>query len=338
MPTLEEKLEEIFQRKNPPEAGPYLETVRGTLETLGSEPASIRPPDAEGRPGGLVLLNPGLPTIIVPDIHARMDFFLSVLRHEAEEGGRVLDLLAEGRMQVVCLGDGVHAEGRAARRWKAAQKEFQEGYRNHRNMDEEMRESLGVMEMVMEVKQSCPAGFHFLKGNHENIGNELGGGNFPFRKFAMEGLMVLTYMRSFYGEDLLGEYAAFEKELPLLAAGRNFLISHAEPQSFFPRQLLVEYRRYPEATSGLTWTDNGEAEEDSVKRMLDAYLSEGERGRSYYFAGHRPTAERYRLRAEGKLVQIHDPDRFMIAHIPAWRDIELDTDIKEIENRSPMAV
>lgn len=156
MQVLAEKLREIYYREGPPERGAYLETLRAVLEVLGTEPEGIRPADQDWRPGGLVLLDRELPTIVVPDLHARMDFFLSVLAYEAEKERKAIDLLAEGRLQIVCLGDGVHSEGRAAGRWRAALGEFQEEYRTHDSMDGEMRESLGLMGMVMEVKRSFP--------------------------------------------------------------------------------------------------------------------------------------------------------------------------------------
>jgi hypothetical protein len=330
MQALAEKLLDIYRREEPPVREAYLETLWEVLETLGTEPDSIRPPDPEGRPGGLVLLDRGLPTIVVPDLHARMDFFLRVLASEPEKGRTAMDLLAEGRLQIVCLGDGVHSEGRAAGRWQDALQEFQEEYRVHHNMDAEMRESLGVMGMVMEVKRSFPGHFHFLKGNHENITNEMGGGNMPFRKFALEGVMTLDYMERFYGEEMVEAYALFEKELPLLAVGRGFLISHAEPRSFFDRTSLLAYRHHPEVVSGLTWTDNGEAEKGSVQRMLACYLGEEEGARGYYFTGHRPISGRYGLRAAGRLVQIHDPERFTIACLPGSSEIDLARDIRDI--------
>ncbi len=331
MAALAEKLLEIYHRREPPEREAYLENLLEVLEVLGTEPEGVRPADPDWRPGGLVLLDPGLPTIVVPDLHARMDFFLSVLAYKAEEGRKTIDLLEEGRLQIVCLGDGVHSEGRAARRWRTAMHEFQEEYRVHASMDQEMRESLGVMGMVMEVKRSFPGRFHFLKGNHENITNEMGNGNLPFRKFALEGIMTLDYMERFYGEEMIRAYALFEKELPLLAVGRGFLISHAEPCSFYNRESIIAYRRHPEVVSGLTWTDNDEAEGGSVQRMLAHYLGESESSHGWYFTGHRPVSGRYRLRAEGRLVQIHDPEKFIIAHLPVSSQIEPDRNVLEID-------
>jgi hypothetical protein len=324
------RVAELFRGPEPPDPDAFRQTVQGALEALRAEPAPIRPPDSEGRPGGIVRLSRDLPTVIVPDIHGRMDFFIRVLGYEAEQGTRTLTLLAQGRIQVLCLGDGMHAESRAATRWRTALEEFNGGYRRRESMDEEMRESLGVMAMVMEAKRYFPEHFHFLKGNHENIANESGGGNFPFRKFALEGVMVSTYMRQFYGEEILAEMAAFEKELPLLAVGNGFLASHAEPAEFFPEERIIGYHQDAEVVAGLTWTDNGEADPDSVSSMLEAYLGE-EAPRAYYFGGHRAVDSGYRLRAGGRFVQIHDPSRFVIAYCAPSGEIDLDRDVRDIE-------
>jgi hypothetical protein len=254
-----------------------------------------------------------------------------VLGLRPDGGSRVLDRLAEGSIQVVCVGDGFHAEGRAAARWEEALEEFRNGYRRHEAMDAEMQESLGLMEMVMELKIAHPRYFHFLKGNHENITNEQGEGNFPFMKFANEGLMVLVYVRSFFGEDVLQAHASFEKRLPLLAVGRNFLVSHAEPAGYFSREDLLEYRERPEVVYGLTWTDNGEAEDGSVDEMLTGYLGEEQAQRAYYFGGHRPVRGRFAARAGGRYLQIHNPESYVAAVLPGEGEIDPERDIRVIE-------
>jgi hypothetical protein len=301
-------------------------------EALLRESPEIRPPNHFGAPGGLIQLRQDLPTVVVPDLHARMDFLASVLAFRPQGGPRVLDRLGEGSIQVVCVGDGFHAEGRALQRWQSALDEFKHGYRRHEAMDAEMRESLGLMEMVMELKTAWPEGFHFLKGNHENIANEQGDGNYPFYKFANEGLMVQVYMQEFYGDEILEAHARFEKALPLLAVGRNFLVSHAEPAGFFSREEVLEYRLLPEVVYGLTWTDNGEAEDDSVGEMLAHYLGADEAEGAYYFGGHRPVRGCFALRAGGRYVQIHNPDSFVVALLPSEGEIDLERDIQVIEN------
>lgn len=330
---LKKRLLEIYARKNPPECDKFHKLLKKVNETLSGEDPDQRPRDASGRPGGVIYLVPGITTIIVPDIHARMELVLNVLLYEDRHGHSNLDKLSLGELQVVCVGDGVHAEGRAAERWASALEEFKEDFATHEHMDEEMRESFGVMEMVMETKRAFPTSFHFLKGNHENIRNETGNGNHAYRKHAYEGAMVHGYVQKFYSEAFIEQYDDFEKSLPLLAVGNNFLISHAEPYTFFDRQQVVEYRNDPHVVECMTWTDNDMAEDGSVQRMIGHYLGEEQIGRSYYFAGHRAISGRYRYKAESGFVQLHNPNKSIIAVIKPDEKIDLDIDIIEISDR-----
>ena len=321
------KLAEIRDRPAPPEPEVYAAALQRGRQALAAEPSEVRPADPGGLPGGVVRLSPELPTLVVPDLHARLDFFLGLLEWGGWGGISVREGLESGGLQVLCLGDGMHAEARAASRWKAAQREFAGGYRKHSHMDEEMRESLGLMQMVMECKAAFPGGFHFLKGNHENIANEEGGGNHPFVKFALEGFMVADYMRLFYGEEILSGHYEFEKQLPLLAVGGSFLASHAEPAQFFPWERVVGFRDDPQVVLGLTWTADEEAEAGSVQRMLEHYLGRAED--AYYFGGHRPVRG-FNLRADGRYVQIHDPERWVLGLLPADGRIDPGRDILDI--------
>jgi len=329
---LREKLLFIYRRKLPPPVDSYLKVLDNVNGILESEDPLIRPPDIRGLPGGLIILRQNIPTIIVPDLHARQDLFLSLLLWKENEGASVLEKLEHGKIQIVCAGDGFHAEGRAADRWAFSFEEYTEGYKEHTSMDMEMRESLGVMEMVMEVKSSFPSFFHFLKGNHENITNEEGNGNHSFRKYSYEGEMVVYYIEKFYGQEFLSNYYRFEKNLPLFAVGRNFLVSHAEPSRFLEKEEIINYRTTPDLVEALTWTSNGEAEEGSVKQMIEYYLDPEEWEKGYYFGGHRPVRGKYNLRAEGKYVQIHNPDRFTLVLINETGNIDLERDLLEIEN------
>jgi len=176
-----------FLREGPPPAGGYSPLIEAATAALQNEAPDRRPATTGGRPGGLVMLEKELPVIIVPDLHARRGFFISLMESRQPGGGTVMEALDEGSLQVLCLGDGFHAEARALARWKAAYAEYKSFYREHAAMDQEMAESMGLMEMVMLAKTSFPRYFHFLKGNHENVLNEEGQGNHPFRKFVQEG-------------------------------------------------------------------------------------------------------------------------------------------------------
>jgi hypothetical protein len=330
---LEERLIDIYRRKRLPEPHLYTKLIEKVNTVLLYEDAGIRPYATNGLPGGIVFLRQDIPTILVPDLHARVDFFLEVLLSSDEHGVTNLQKLATESLQIVCVGDGFHAEGRAAHRWALAFEEYLNNYKKHPCMDEEIRESLGIMAMVKEVKTAFPSTFHFLKGNHENITNEYGDGNYSFRKYSHEGAMVVSFMEKFYGEDFLQLYSQFEKNLPLLAVGRNFLVSHAEPATFYDFENLIEYREFPEVIYGLTWTANDEAEEGSVRRMLEYYLKVDSLDGCFYFGGHRPVEGTYNLRADGKYVQFHNPNRFLIAMIKSDGPIHLDEDIFEIEKK-----
>lgn len=325
-------LHDIFRRNGLPDRDSYAETLNRTIDTLRTEAPGLRPPDSQGLPGGLVQLDPALPTLIIPDLHARMDFFVSIFEYPVVDGLSVTQALDAGSIQLLCLGDGFHAEKRAYDRWQAALKEFVGGFKKHKAMDEEMRESLGLMEMVMQAKLAWPDRFHFLKGNHENILNENADGNFAFRKFAFEGDMVRDWVARFWGEDFLYRYADFEKSLPLFVIGGRFLASHAEPACFHDRQEIINYRGDPELVSDLIWTDNDAAEAGSVERMLASYLPDC--SDAVYFGGHRTISGRYRLRAGGRFVQIHNPDRFNAAWAMADRPFDPECDIGEVADIS----
>jgi hypothetical protein len=331
---LEQRLKMICSRKTPPGIDEYSVLLTETISILETEPDYIRPAGTmgafKGKPGGIIYLFRDIPTIIVPDLHARMDFIVNLIYQKDNRGTTNLEKLSGGLLQIVCVGDGFHSEGRGAARWRKSFDEFATLYKNHSSMDDEMRESLGLMEMVMNLKSTFPLHFHFLKGNHENILNEKGWGNYPFRKYAYEGAMVLEYVKKFYGSKFLRLYYVYEKNLPVFAVGKNFLVSHAEPRTKFDRDSIVNYREHPEVISGLTWTDNGEAEPGSVEKMLEYYLGKEASKKGYHFGGHRAVDDTYALRASGRYVQIHNPKKNIIAYIDPNREISLDRDIVEI--------
>jgi hypothetical protein len=329
---IHERLKNIYTRRTTPVGGEYLKLVNSINKVLDNEDESMRPRDTRGRPGGIINLKKDIPTLVMPDLHARMDFLFSTMLHQDAAGESVLSKLALNKIQVVCVGDGFHSEGTYAERWKKAFDEFQNLYQTHKYMDEEMRCSMGVMEMVMELKGAFPANFHFLKGNHENITNENGGGNFPFRKYAYEGAMVLEYVKRFYGDDFIRAYYEFEKNLPLFTVGRHFLISHAEPNKFYEAKKIINYRYNPDVVAGLTWTDNNVSQPGSVKQMLEYYLPEEVWWRGMYFGGHRPVSGTFNARADGKYIQLHNPLKCYVTVIEVEGEIDLEKNIIEIEN------
>lgn len=330
---LEHRLEELAGAQTPPDPEELAESVSAGVAALREEGDSVRPQDENGEPGGLVYLVRDIPTVVVPDIHARRGLIISLMNLSLEPWGvdlRLIEALAEARGQLVFLGDYVHAEARAIDRWAEAFEEYQGAFKRHRAMDEEMTESLGVLQMVASLKDSFPLMVHGLKGNHENIANEHGEGNFPFRKFVLEGSMVAEYMDRFYGGTPFDAVYSFEKNLPLLTVGNRFLVSHAEPLRAFAPEEIINYRGNEEVIAGLTWTGNDEASRGSVQEMLNTFLGPQIAMNGYYFGGHRPIEARYNVRAEGAYVQLHNPERYIAAVLPASGEIDLERDVEEL--------
>ncbi|MBN2531394.1 MAG: metallophosphoesterase [Spirochaetales bacterium] len=323
---VKQRLAFIKKRKSFPAFSCFLSLLKKTNMILENENPDIRPYDSQGLPGGIIFLHPDIKTILVPDLHARFKFIYSLVTGQRSE---TLILLAEKKCQIVCLGDGLHSEGHITR-WLRAYDEYRNGYKRHRYMDEEMISGLKTMEMIMYLKTMYPDYFHYLKGNHDNIANEKGHGNYPFYKYADEGAMVAGYMMKIIGEECFHEYYRFEKNLPLLAVGKNFIASHAEPSRHFIKSAVIEYRSRPDVTGGLTWTDNNAAQTGSVMDMLRHYIKKEYRDQAFYFGGHRPVAGNYSLRANGRYVQIHNPKQFTIAVIEPGTEIAVRKAVRSI--------
>ncbi|OHD12747.1 MAG: hypothetical protein A2Z96_06575 [Spirochaetes bacterium GWB1_48_6] len=302
---------------------------------LENENTAVRPRDDLGLPGGLINLSPQRTTVLLPDIHGRMDMVRDVqdLPLISPEGqtSTLYAGLQENWAQLVCVGDYVHGEARVFDRWITAEQEYLEGYENHRAMDQEMAENLETVEMLLSMKLDFPDQVHLLKGNHENITNQLGEGNFPFRKFVQEGPMVLAWMQKFYPPIILELFSRLEKNYPLLARSQDFLVTHAEPSRFFSPEEVLNYRTNPEVVAGLTWTDNNKSEPGSVEHMIQNYL--GVRPGSpewesvFHFGGHRVIPGIFQTRAQGRYVQFHNAKLRIAAILVPGQTIDLTRDI-----------
>ena len=296
-----------------------------TIDVLESENQSVRPYDDNEKPGGLVLLKQDLPTLIVPDLHGRYDY-LPDLMHYQYKDERVYDLLKKGALQVVCVGDGMHSERRGISRWRKALEEYKKGFVECPNMAEEMKENFQTMVMVMRLKTSFPEHFHFLKGNRENIMDEESNGNHPFAKLAAEGPMTKMYVEKFMGEEFLKKYDRFEKDLPLVARGRFFVVSHARPKVFYEIERIINYRQNPDLIEGLTWTRPSTAQSGVVPRMLESLLGNGD-DKQFWVCGHSAIKDLYNFLEGELLLEIHNPDLRMVAIVDPYQEFDPDLHI-----------
>lgn len=302
------------ERESPPEADLLLSLIAEASAALTGEADRFRPRSSSGLPGGLVRVSSAR-AIVVPDLHARPRLILDLLRSRLPGGASVAEALASGELSVICLGDILHAEGQeAATRWKRAtnrlvQSRGFEGLRGS-ELEAEMTLSLSALLEVAYLQARFPGGFSCLKGNHDNMGNRSTDGDSPFGKYSHEGLIGSEWFKMQYGEKALEFVRGYELLLPLVAAGRGFCASHAEPAFAVRPEDLLEYRSHPELVRALIWTRDGQADEDAVATSLAALLGPQEAGsRRYWIAGHRALSASWQLREKDGFLQIHCPQR-----------------------------
>lgn len=299
-----------------------------------------RPANCMKEPGSLLELYKEdireLPAIIIPDIHARPNFIANILNYElpkkfcgTKENGKkltVYEALQKKLLDVICVGDGVHTELYAAR-WELISLEFEKGDCTGFYMKQEMILNLATLCALLQLKTEFPENFHFLKGNHENILNCNFGGDYAFYKYADEGEMFKKFMLTYYDERLVNLIAKYENLLPLVAAGKNYVISHAEPAATFTREQLIDARFDEEVVAGLIWTKNGQVKNPTAAAIMKELLGKKNAKKALYFAGHRPVKENYALRQNGLFVQLHNPHKQNIALVYKNKKFNFDKDI-----------
>ena len=328
--------ERIRAPQNLPSHDELLFLTDEALSVLEKEDESYRPlqnVDDRSIPGGLVDFTARpLPAIIIPDLHARSDFFLNVLKKEislGEEKKSVIEFLAEEKLYLIFLGDLFHAESRQRNRWISAWTEWLDDNFEGPAMTEEMAENLALFMMVLSVKIAFPAHFHYLKGNHENILNEAGRGNHPFRKFCDEGNQVYSFMSSHYGDAVLHVMSQFEHALPLVALLPQCVVSHAEPARAFSREEIIDYWKSSSVVLGLTWTANDEACDGSVLETEKNLLEKTDG--VVWFGGHRPVSDVYLTRQGGRFIQFHNPSAQNVALVLPDQPFNPEADFINVE-------
>lgn len=280
-------IEKILTEKNLPDYGVFFDILTETLDVLENEDVSYRQKNDDGESGGLIdFKNDDKLTIVVPDLHARPDFLLNILNCKIKfllskgdfktflkknpkiaKNLRVFDALKQNCARLVFVGDILHSEKNKLR-WKKIEQEFENNIFTGKNICKEMGEGFSLLFALCKLKISFPQNVQILKGNHENILNKTENGDYAFRKFAEEGDMCRVFVQNYYGDDILYLIHCAEKNLPIVFAGKNVVVSHAEPASGFSKNQIVNANKFGEVTEGFTWTANGEAQDGSVETII----------------------------------------------------------------------
>ena len=341
MDSIFQKIKKILTSSILPTYDTFFQILNEASEVLDSERGrsfEYRPAASDGKCGSLLDFHEDeLPVVVIPDFHARPYFLLNILEYpiftDSDEGGAatVFEAVAQGRLRLLSVGDILHTERGTRERWGAAYVEFLKEIYTGPAISAEMQEGLCLLCALLVLKTNFPSYVHILKGNHENILNETGGGDFAFKKFVDEGEMCRCFIQEYYGDDILYLMNCVEKGLPLFYFGKQCSVSHAEPMRSFSRDELIDAKQDEDVVRGLIWTNNGEAEEKSarvtVQNLFDARVPKG----YLYLGGHRPVQGNYKILQDGFYIQIHNPGKQNVVFVRPERCINLESDIIEVK-------
>ncbi len=129
------QLKEIVETSSLPEHDVLLNLCNEVIDTLETENDIYRPRDKSERclPGGLLdftKYHNDVPIVVIPDLHARVDFLMNILDFEIQikdEKKSIYELLKDKKIRIICVGDIFHSEGRCFIRWKESYSDYLKG-------------------------------------------------------------------------------------------------------------------------------------------------------------------------------------------------------------------
>lgn len=362
---------ELFTRQYESKALASYDSLFSLLDScvsvLENESPSYRPLSRLKTAGGLLDFtseknHKKLPVVVVPDLHGREKFIIDILKfrfpknfaQNSEQisfyenfensaslencaGLSLLECLEKGLVYVCCVGDIFHSEARGRERWIKAYEEYSRGNLVNEFIKEEMKENISLLEMLLVLKTTFAGHFHILKGNHENVLNEMNikpYGDVPFKKFCDEGNMVADFLQNYYDDLILHEISCFEKSLPVCAVFENCIVSHAEPALAYTRNEIINYHDAESSVVfGLTWTANDKAAEGSIEKTIKNLVGARKAKNYVWLGGHRPVEGKYAFRQDGKYIQIHNPDEENVALVPPENKFNPAKDMVNVEEK-----
>ncbi len=295
----------LLNKERPEECGFYEQSLNEVTEILKTE-------------SGIIELHQNVPTIIVSDIHARPEFLVELLKKELEINGKkaiVFDLLKEGKINIVCVGDALHSV--EALNWTEPM------------LSREMANNLNTMKLIMDLKINFPNYFHFLRGNHEDINSEIK------KNEILQTTKAREWLNNNFGDKFIFKWSQFEKKLPIMAKGSNFVVTHAAPNVVHTEQeiALKNCNVFPAFTECENRPDKPDSlREERLYKDIDGNLKNLNMSEdSRWFIGHRTTGENlYRSQLNGRLIQINKDDGYVVAIVPVNDEFNPDKDIIDL--------
>jgi hypothetical protein len=194
-----------------------LERVNALMER---EPYRLQTDD--GRPGGLLRL-PGRPApIFVGDLHACIDNLLVILTQNG-----FLEGLIDGSAALIIVGDAVHPDG--------------PGH------EEEMDNSMLLMDLIFRLKLRFPERVFYLRGNHDDFAEDISKGGVP------QGILWEKALHDQRGPRYRDAMQRLYDLLPYVALSPKYICCHAgAPTMKATRGDLIHVRDKPKLEHQLT--------------------------------------------------------------------------------------
>jgi predicted phosphodiesterase len=337
-----EKLRELASRDSLESPETYRTALETVLEVLNKEEGLIQLQD--------------LPTIVIPDIHARRGLLLDILSHSIGEGPyrgqQIFELLQSGFINVVCVGDIVHSEERTD--WVIND----DGDWTTELLDKEMIRSLGTALIIMYLKMQYPEHFHCLRGNHDDMVGELAK---DFRKFVglkfendelvfNNGAPVITANKGEsilarewilsrgdgWGPSFLDLWGQFDRALPIFAQGTYYVVSHTLPQTALHEADIRNKLRPREITFELT-SKRGDNKKAIDKTLQNLGIKNTVKR---WFYGHTHVSPqinggRYEEGLDGLVVRLNNQKNYVFAYVPGPIDSRDFDPTKDVYIKTP---
>ena len=246
------------------------------------------------------------PSIIVPDVHGRVRFVEEVFKTYSPES-----------YDIVFTGDIFHRE-RFEKEWIAAEDAFidKDWPLFEQLMDEELTASFDSLDKIEEQREKYPKNVFLLRGNHDDMACNLVGdyGKYCRRRLESKLFREASYM---FCKKSYEWYIKYEKTIPYLYIGHNFIASHTVPITSM-RLKDVKLGK-DEVHFDFCWTDNVYSK--SYERHFESnfYRLAGERHVDYWFIGHRPVKDPdlVRIQQNGRLIQNNHPGKWVVIECPS---------------------
>lgn len=188
-------------------------------------------------------------------------------------------------------------------------------------MSLEVERSIRALELILE------SGAYFVRGNHDDVSETLIG---PYGKYSnlMESSLFKAYVQK-HRKDFYNAYLKFEKKIPYLFIGPDYLVSHAIPDR---RITLKDLKLNDQWTHWrMSWSDNTYPGNSCVDNFA-TNIKNCHPGASYWFCGHRPVdkGSLLRVQCKGQLVQNNNPSKWVIIEKPymeEYKVVQLDASL-----------